>query len=98
VSFHLVIRPEAEADMAEGFEWYETQRNGLGHDFLAKVRAAFQLVCENPNRHAVLYRDVRRTLTRRFPYKVFYLIADDSVEVIAVVHARRNPAVWQERV
>lgn len=84
--------------MAEGFEWYETQRNGLGHDFLAKVRAAFQLVCENPNRHAVLYRDVRRTLTRRFPYKVFYLIADDSVEVIAVVHARRNPAVWQERV
>ena len=27
----LIIRPEAEADMAEAFDWYEQRRPGLGH-------------------------------------------------------------------
>ncbi len=26
----LVIRPEAEADLAEAFEWYEARVTGLG--------------------------------------------------------------------
>lgn len=36
----LIVRREAEADIDQAFAWYESQRPGLGHDFLLCVEAA----------------------------------------------------------
>jgi hypothetical protein len=41
---------------------------------------------------------VRRILTRRFPYKVFFFVEADSIKVIGVIHARRHQRVWKRRV
>jgi hypothetical protein len=62
VNFTLSIRPEAEADMAEQFDWNEARKAGLGYDFLAEVRAVLRLIEENPLRHAEAYRKTRRAL------------------------------------
>lgn len=67
----LSIRPEAEADLAEAFAWYEERRAGLGGEFLKEVRAVLDAVAEFPLQHSVIYRDVRRALPRRFPIKCF---------------------------
>jgi plasmid stabilization system protein ParE len=83
--------------MAEAFDWYEQRKPGLGHEFLAEVRLVFRQVEENPLRHAEIYRKARRALIRRFPYKVFYIFEDHKVEVIVVVHAKRDPQFWQRR-
>jgi toxin ParE1/3/4 len=71
MSCPVLIRAEAEADMAEGFDWYEERRTGLGHEFLAEVKAVVKQIEGNPLRHAVVFLNVRRALVRRFPYKVF---------------------------
>jgi hypothetical protein len=34
MSMPLIIRPEAEQDMAEARQWYEQRRDGLGNEFL----------------------------------------------------------------
>jgi hypothetical protein len=34
MKLQIFIRPEAEADLAEAFSWYEDHRQGLGYDFL----------------------------------------------------------------
>ena len=83
--------------MAAGFDWYEERRVGLGHEFLAEIKAVFTKIQEDPQRHAVMYRNVRRALARRFPYKVFYSVEVDKAEVIGVVHAKRHPRFWQAR-
>lgn len=44
-----------------------------------------------------IYGDIRRAVTRHFPFGVFYLTEDDAIVVIAVMHASRDPARWQER-
>jgi len=98
VSNRLIIRPEAEADMAEQFDWYEGRKQGLGHEFLAEVRSVLRRIEENPTRHAQTYRNVRRAFVRRFPFKVFYLFDGGKVELIGVIHARRDPQRWQRRV
>ena len=67
MSHRLIIRPEAEADMTEAFEWYEERQPALGYEFLAEVHAALRAVAENPLHHQVLYKNVRRILTRKFP-------------------------------
>ncbi len=84
--------------MAEQFDWYESRKQGLGYDFLAQVRSAFLQVEENPLRFAPIYGNVRRALVRRFPFKVFYILEAGTVEVIGLVHARRDPHVWRKRV
>lgn len=62
MSRRLIIRPEAETDMAEAFDWYEERRSGLGREFLEAIRTALAEVTENPLHHSVIYRDVRRAL------------------------------------
>jgi len=84
--------------MAEGFDWYEDRRHGLGHEFLGEVKSVLKKIAENPLRHAVIYQNVRRALVRRFPYKVFYYVEAEQVEVIGVVHVRRHPRFWQRRI
>jgi toxin ParE1/3/4 len=98
VSYKLTIRPEAEADMTEAFDWYEERRTGLGYEFLGEVRAVFSQIEEKPLRHSQMYREARRVLVRRFPYKVIYLFEAEKVEVIGVVYAGRDPGFWQRRV
>jgi toxin ParE1/3/4 len=41
MSRELIIRPEAEADIAEAFGWYEARVSGLGSEFLLVLDAAF---------------------------------------------------------
>ena len=43
----LFIRPEAERDIAEAYEWYEGREPDLGSEFLAEVDAAFSLIETN---------------------------------------------------
>ena len=97
VSYPLIIRPAAEEDLAEGREWYEIRREGLGTEFLAAVEEAFDRIRDNPELHAAEYRAVRRAGLGRFPYVVYYRIVGTTVEVIAVQHGSRNPRRWRSR-
>ena len=93
----LIIRPEAEAELAEAFDWYERRVPGLGAYFLAAVGTALDSVLSHPLQHPVVYRTVRRALTRRFPYQVLFVAEEDAVIVIAVFHGARDPRIWQDR-
>jgi toxin ParE1/3/4 len=93
----LVVRPEAEADLTTGFQWYEEQLPGLGHDFLAIVYQQLQRILERPEGYPRLHPRLRRSLTPRFPYAIFYLVAGDTVVVIAVLHQASDPRHWQSR-
>jgi plasmid stabilization system protein ParE len=39
----------------------------------------------------------RRAVAQRFPYVIFFRELPDSVEVIAVAHAAREPGYWLKR-
>ena len=98
VSHPHIIRPEAEADMSEGFQWYEDRRDGLGFEFLGEFKTVLERIIDNPLRQPEIYRSARRSLVRRFPYAVIYIFESDKVEVIAVAHVKRNPDFWRRRV
>ena|SRR5579859_1120204 len=98
MSRRLVIRPAAESELSEAYQWYETQRQGLGSEFLLSVEAALALIQRNPELHPLIHREIRRALIRRFPFGVFYIVEGGTVHVLAVFHGKRNPKQWQERV
>ena len=98
MTLELIIRPEAEAEMGEAFDWYEERVPGLGSDFLLNVDAAFNAILRNPEQYPVVYKNLRRALIRRFPYQVFYLLEDKRIVVLAVFHAKRSPTHWRKRI
>ena len=97
MTYRPSIRPEAEAELAEAFDWYERPVLGLGADLLAAVDAAVDSILSNPFQHPVVYRSVRRVLTQRFPYQVLFIVEADIVTVIGVFHGARDPKQWQSR-
>ena len=90
VKRRLIIRPRAEADLQEAKQWYDRQRPGLGNQFLDAVEDALEELQEHPERHPFYYRDFRRLLMRRFPYRLFYRIEGDQVKVFRILHVKRD--------
>jgi plasmid stabilization system protein ParE len=91
------LRAEAQAEFDEAFDYFERQRPGLGVAFVARVQEVFDRIAANPYLHAVVLADIRKAVVTRFPYCVFYRAEPARVEVIAVFHTSRDPAIWQGR-
>jgi len=93
----LIVRPEAEADIEESFDWYEAQESGLGHDFRLAVSRCLGLIEARPLMFPDVYRGLRRAVINRFPYSVYFLVSEKRVIVFACVHQKRDPGVWKSR-
>ena len=91
------LTPEAEADLAEAYEWYRRRGQGLGDEFLRSVEAALATIRRVPQAYPVVHRQARRALLRRFPYALFYQHTGGEIVVIGCFHAARDPATWQRR-
>ena len=96
----VIIRVEAEIDITDAAVWYQRQQPGLGHDFLAEVERAISSAAENPFRYPCFRRkpEVRRVLTDRFPYRVFFIRRDDAIVVFRVLHGARDEREWESNI
>ena len=94
----LIIRPEAENDLAEALEWSEGRVPGLGLEFIHTGESLFNSIIRNPQAYPVVYKTVRRALTRKSPYEIFFVAEGGSVAILAVFHAKRSPRRWQKRI
>jgi plasmid stabilization system protein ParE len=94
---NIVVRPEAEAEFREAYNYYEARAEGLGNEFLRAVDASLAAIQRHPQMYAVVHNGVRRALLRRFPYGIFYVAEPETIVVIACFHASRDPQAWQGR-
>lgn len=94
----LLIKPLAEKDIEDITLWYNDIRKDLGNEFLLSLEATFNSIQGNPTNFQIVYKNLRRALTIRFPYGVFYIIEENTIYVLAVVHTSRNPKSWRKRV
>jgi len=97
MTLEVRLRAEAEEDLADAAAWYEEQRPSLGKEFLDCVLSAFESIAERPRMYPTVHRGTRRALVQRFPFGIYYCIKKDSIVVVAVMHASRNPGLWKQR-
>jgi toxin ParE1/3/4 len=95
MSRRLFLLPSARDDIAAAAAWYASSRSGLGRDFLEKIDDLFLRVVGAPDQFPTIEPGVRRGLTRRFPYCVYFSTAEDRVDVLAVIHLHRHPDSWK---
>ena len=93
-SFH----PEARVELREAVKFYESERQGVGADFVREVRAAVEHILEHPMSGSPAPAGTRRKVLPHFPYLLFYRFEQAEVTIVAVAHQRRRPGYWQPRV
>jgi plasmid stabilization system protein ParE len=98
MTLRLNFRREAEADIEEAFDWYESRSAGLGAEFLRAVDNTLAGIVRNPLAYQVVFRNTRRAVLHRFPYVVWFTVRPDDVVVVACVHGHRDPEHWRKRV
>jgi hypothetical protein len=91
VTRSVTVRPAAAADLAEARLWYDDQRPGLGDEFLASIADAFTRLEQNPEQFPFYYRDFRRVLVERFPYKVFFRTRGEGRDRLPHPARRQRP-------
>jgi plasmid stabilization system protein ParE len=96
------VEPEAKEELAAAAAWYETKREGLGHEFIVEVDAVIAAIARNPARFPLYPRvsvqlGVRRANAGRFPYSVAFIDLGPAIRVLAIAHERRRPGYWVGR-
>jgi toxin ParE1/3/4 len=97
MTLRVVFRRAARAEFDAAALWYEDRQAGLGAQFVSEINRVVELIANHPERFPVKHLEIRCVQARRFPYSVFFRPEANRVVVLAVFHARRNPAVWQAR-
>jgi len=98
----LVIRDEAEPDIAAAVDWYEGQSVGLGIELVRAVEVCVQSIRRWPEARRIVFGDleppVRRALVRRFPYSIYYVAVPGAVHVLGCLHQHRDPAATRKQI
>jgi plasmid stabilization system protein ParE len=92
------FHPEALEEYRQAALWYAEREPELGLQFIGSVEDAIKRVVDAPSRWRVIEEDVRRCLTRVFPYALLYTIEDDFLLIVAVMHCSREPGYWKIRI
>jgi len=91
------ISGEALEDLNEGFLFYEAQAEGLGDYFTSCLRADIEALKITAGIHRLVFEDFHRSLSRIFPYGIFYTKDNQGAVVWAVLDLRRDPAWIHQR-
>lgn len=92
----IELHPDAEADLVDGFAFYDAQQAGLGDYFVDSLLADLESLQIYAGVHP-LHFGFNRLLAKRFPFAVYYRVENEVVRVYALLDCRRDPAVTHER-
>ena len=95
--------PEASLELEDAAVWYDSQRAGLGIEFVEAVDRALKQIARWPQigrRVVGVPKDIpaRQFPVNRFPYQVIYLERQDVIRLLAFAHDSRKPGYWLSRI
>lgn len=94
----LILTEKAQEDLDVAYQWYEEQEPGLGKEFIRCIDAIIAQIKRNPLHHQVVQSEhVRRALTNRFPFSIYFVNEEALITIFAILHQRRSPEFWKTR-
>lgn len=95
--YSLIINPFAESDLKISADWYSLQKERLDGEFIEEIEKTILRILENPLQFPIVRKHIRMAILKRFPYGLYFYVADNVINVFAVFHFSRNPKVLRKR-
>ena len=92
----IEILDEAQQDLIEGFQFYESRDTGVGSYFLDCLFSDIDSLLLFAGIHRVVY-GYHRSLSKRFPFAIYYDFVGELIQVHAVLDCRKNPSWIRKR-
>jgi hypothetical protein len=93
----FLLHPEADEELAGAVRYYSEISPELGVRFYHEMERLFREVCADPQRFRKFDPPARRHFGRDFPYAVIFLEKSDYLWILAVMHMKRRPGYWRQR-
>ena len=87
----------AEIEMFDAAAYYETRVLELGTDFISTIEIAVLDLSDEPEKWPVIGKEIRRRILPRFPYSILYKIDPEEIIIVAIMHQKRRPNYWINR-
>jgi toxin ParE1/3/4 len=92
-----VFHPAALIEYSEAVQHYAQNRTALAQAFIDAVENTIYRIRESPTTWQIIDEDVRRCMTRKFPYGVLYTVEENEILILAIMHCSREPNYWKNR-
>jgi plasmid stabilization system protein ParE len=92
-----VLHPEAWDDYFQASAWYHSQDPSASLRFEAAVDGALEEIGQRPLAWPLIDRRTRQRVLTDFPFSILYRVETDTVNVLAIAHAKRRPGYWRKR-
>ncbi|MBN1252629.1 MAG: type II toxin-antitoxin system RelE/ParE family toxin, partial [Bacteroidales bacterium] len=87
----LIISTFAEEDLKEAKEYYNSKKEDLGDEFVEEVEKTLKRILLNLQQYPKVKKEIRKALTDKFPFIIFFVFKSFIVNVLAVFHTSRKP-------
>jgi hypothetical protein len=87
----IAIQPSALADLRNGFRFYEKIEKGLGGYFLDSLYSDIDSLQVYEGIHPIHFGRFHRSLSKRFPFAIFYQVSGETVLIRAILDLRSDP-------
>lgn len=93
----FLLHPEADEEFAEAVRYYSQISPDLGLRFYEDIERLLRNIGADPKRFHKFDPPARRHFSRDFPYAVIFLEKIDHIWIVAVMHMKRRPGYWRQR-
>lgn len=93
----VIVRPKAEQDIRETFDWYEAKERGLGEKFKVELQKLFDNISTFPEMNTERATGFRYGLCQKMKVFVAYKVRSKEILVYRVWYATMNPDQWSRK-
>src|SRR5690606_22533855 len=88
----LIIVPEAQNEIYNAIDWYESRQIGLGKEFFNYLEGYLETLKSGHVNFTIKRKPVFRELPlKRFPYVIIYEKVKDTILVYSVFNTHQHP-------
>lgn len=91
------FHPEAGLEYADAATYYTEIDAELGGRFYDEIESLIQDIRREPQRFRRFAPPAQRHFSTVFPYAVIYIERPNRIWILAVMHMKRRPGYWKNR-
>jgi plasmid stabilization system protein ParE len=93
----ILFHELAGRELLDVRDYYDDLVFGLGEKFIIEVDRCLNVIKANPLAYPITKENIRKAVIIKFPYSILYRLEKNSIYILAVMHQKRKPRYWTER-